>query len=81
MTIGFVQPGTRRGMLLQMIEVVVLEIHVEIRKDQTVLNELPDDPGHLVTVEFDDRVVDLDLRHVGATFRTRGPATCLGLVL
>ncbi|HXK53386.1 MAG TPA: hypothetical protein PK405_01745, partial [Hyphomicrobiales bacterium] len=24
---------------------------------------LPDDPGHLVAVHLDDRVVDLDLRH------------------
>jgi hypothetical protein len=44
-------------------EVVVLEVHVEIRQDQAVLDELPDDAGHLVAVEFDDRIVNLDLCH------------------
>jgi hypothetical protein len=42
-------------------EVVVLEVDVEIGVDQLVLDELPDDAGHLVAVEFDDRVFDLDL--------------------
>ena len=31
--------------------------------DQLVLDELPDDAGHLVAVEIDDRIGDLDLRH------------------
>jgi hypothetical protein len=31
--------------------------------DQLVLDVFPDDPGHLVAVEFDDRVCNLDLRH------------------
>ena len=31
--------------------------------DQAVLDELPDDARHLVTVEFDDGVLDLDLLH------------------
>ena len=44
-------------------EVVVLEVHVEVRQDQLVLDELPDDARHLVAVEFDDRPLDLDLRH------------------
>ena len=44
-------------------EVVVVQVDVEVREDQLVLDELPDDPGHLVAVELDDRVVDLDLRH------------------
>ena len=35
-------------------EVVVLQVDVEVRQDQRVLDELPDDPGHLVAVEFDD---------------------------
>lgn len=46
-------------------QVVVLKIDVEVREDETVLNELPDDAGHFVTVEFDDRIVNLDLRHGG----------------
>jgi hypothetical protein len=31
--------------------------------DELVLNLLPDDPGHLVAVEFDDGVGHLDFRH------------------
>jgi hypothetical protein len=34
-----------------------------MRVDQLVLDELPNDPGHLVAVELDDRVGDLDLGH------------------
>ena len=37
-------------------EVVVLEVDVQVRVDQPVLDELPDDPGHLVAVELDDGV-------------------------
>ncbi|MEO8559296.1 MAG: hypothetical protein ABI439_09560, partial [Rhodospirillales bacterium] len=32
--------------------------------------ELPDDAGHLVAVEFDDRVLHLDLGHAGKFLRT-----------
>ena len=35
-------------------EVVVLEVHVEIGVDQLVLDELPDDPRHLIAVHLDD---------------------------
>jgi CheY-like chemotaxis protein len=35
-------------------EVVVLQLDVEVGEDQLVLDELPDDPGHLVAVELDD---------------------------
>src|SRR5206468_3060984 len=45
-------------------QVVVLEVDVEVREDQLVLDELPDDPGHLVAVELDDGALDLDLAHV-----------------
>src|SRR5690606_22303502 len=44
-------------------EVVVEQVDVEIGVDQLVLDELPDDPCHLVAVEFDDRILDLDFRH------------------
>ena len=44
-------------------EVVVLQVDVEIGKDQLVLDELPDDAGHLVAVHLDDRILHLDLRH------------------
>ena len=40
-------------------EVVVLEVDVEVGVDQPVLDELPDDPCHLVAVELDDRVATL----------------------
>ena len=46
-------------------EVEILQIHVQIRMDQTVLNERPDDPGHLITIELDHRLLDLDLGHWG----------------
>jgi hypothetical protein len=51
-------------------EVVVLEVDVEVRVDQLVLDELPDDPGHLVTVELDDGALYLDLRHVSKALLT-----------
>ena len=44
-------------------EIVVLEIDVEIGGDQLLLDEIPDDPGHFIAVEFDDWVLYLDLRH------------------
>ena len=46
-------------------EVVVEQVDVEIGQDQLLLDEVPDDPGHLVAVELDDGVVHLDLRHRG----------------
>src|SRR5690606_39945523 len=44
-------------------QVVVGQVDVQIRVDQLVLDELPDDAGHLVAVELDDGSLDLDLRH------------------
>ena len=44
-------------------EIVIEKIDVEIRMDQLVLDELPDDAGHLVAVHLDDRILHLDLRH------------------
>ena len=44
-------------------EVVVFQVDIEIRQDQLVLDEAPDDPGHLVAVQLDDRGFYLDLRH------------------
>ncbi|AQA25276.1 NADP-dependent isocitrate dehydrogenase domain protein [Rhodococcus sp. MTM3W5.2] len=32
--------------------------------DQFVLDELPDNAGHLIAVEFDDSAFNLDLGHV-----------------
>ena len=47
-------------------QVVVLKVNLEIRQDQLVLDELPDDPRHLVAVELDDGVDHLYLRHAAA---------------
>ncbi len=44
-------------------EVEILQVDVEIGVDQLVADELPDDAGHLVAVEFDNRILDLDLGH------------------
>jgi len=55
----------RRGVAVLDREVVVLEVDVEVREDQPILDVLPDDPRHLVTVELDDRRADLDLRRHG----------------
>jgi hypothetical protein len=44
-------------------EIVVFEVDVEIWKDQLILDEAPDDPRHLVTIELDDGVLHLDLSH------------------
>lgn len=42
-------------------KIIVLEVDVEVRKDELILDDLPDDAGHLITVELDDGVLDLDL--------------------
>ena len=49
-------------------EVVVEQVDVEIRMDQLVLDELPDDASHLVAVHLDDGVLHLDLRHGGELY-------------
>ena len=46
-------------------EVVIEQVDVQIGMDQLVLDELPDNAGHLVAVHFDDGVCYLDLRHFG----------------
>ena len=52
-------------------EVEIDQLEVEIGKDQLVLDQLPDDAGHLVAVELDDGIGDLDLGH-GADFPLGG---------
>lgn len=44
-------------------EVVVLKVDVEIREDEAVFDELPDNARHFVAIEFDDGIVNLDLCH------------------
>lgn len=48
-------------------QIVVLEIDVEVGEDELLLDIFPDNPGHLVPVQLDDGILDLDLlRHVGS---------------
>jgi hypothetical protein len=42
---------------------VIVYFNVEARRDQLVLDETPDDAGHLVPVELDHRGLHLDLRN------------------
>src|SRR5207253_10538137 len=44
-------------------EIVVEQVDIEVGVDELVLDVLPDDPGHLVAVHFDDGILHLDLRH------------------
>ena len=44
-------------------EVVIEQLDVEIGMDQLLLDELPDDAGHLVAVHLDDRIRHFDFRH------------------
>ena len=46
-------------------EVEIHQVDIEERVDQLVLDVLPDDPGHLVAIEFDDGVGHLDFCHDG----------------
>ncbi|KAH0281690.1 putative isocitrate dehydrogenase, partial [Aureobasidium melanogenum] len=42
-------------------EIVVLEVDVEVRVNELVLDVLPDDASHLITIKLDNRVLHLDL--------------------
>ena len=42
-------------------QVIVLSLQVEVRVDVALLDPLPDDAGHLVTIDVDDGVGNLDL--------------------
>ncbi len=44
-------------------EVVIFEIDVEIGQNEFLADVAPDDPGHLIAIEFDDGIGDLDLAH------------------
>ena len=46
-------------------EVVVLEVDVEVRQDELLLDVRPDNPRHLVSVQLHDRVFDPDLAQRG----------------
>ncbi|CAB5002031.1 unannotated protein [freshwater metagenome] len=46
-------------------KVEVLQLNIKVRKDELLLDEVPDDASHLVSVEFYDWVLHLDLGHAG----------------
>lgn len=48
-------------------QIVVLEVDVQVREDELVLDVLPDDAGHLIAVQLDDGVLDLDLAFRGGS--------------
>ena len=41
-----------------------LAVEFEVRKDELVFDHLPDDSGHLISVQFYNRVVNFDLGFV-----------------
>ena len=49
-------------------EVVIHQVNVEVGKDEAVLDELPDDARHLIAIELNDGVMDLDLFHVRSVY-------------
>ena len=72
--------GVDRDLIVRLValfdaEVVVEQLDVEVRQDEPVLDELPDDAGHLIAVELDDGIVDLDLFHGQCGV---GPSTGVG---
>ncbi|KCZ86404.1 NADP-dependent isocitrate dehydrogenase [Hyphomonas adhaerens MHS-3] len=50
-------------------QVVILQVDVQVGVDQLVFDKLPDDAGHFVPVHLDDRVLDLDFRHIWKSLR------------
>ena len=44
-------------------QIVIFQVDVQIGQDQLLLDEVPDDPRHLVPVQLDDGIGNLDLRH------------------
>ena len=44
-------------------KVVIQQINIQIRQDQLLADEMPDDAGHLVAIQFDDRVLNFNHSH------------------
>ena len=51
-------------------EVVVVEIDVEIRKDQLLLDELPDNASHFIAIELYNGSLYFDFAHQLLSFKT-----------
>ena len=45
---------------------IIFNVDVEIGKDQLILDELPDNPGHFVAADFHNGSGYLDFRHGGS---------------
>ena len=54
---GFDGDGVLAGVAALDPEVVVLQVDVQVGNDQLLLDERPDDPGHLVAVKLHDGVL------------------------
>lgn len=51
-------------------QIVVFEVDVQVWQDELLPNLLPDDTCHLIAVQFDNGVLDLDfLRKCGIRWR------------
>lgn len=53
-------------------EVVVLDINIEVRSDELLLDECPDDAGHFIAVEFDDWISNFNFLH-GVLLKSESP--------
>ena len=42
-------------------QVVIVNVDIEIRQDQTIFDEFPDDSRHFVTVNINNRIYNFDL--------------------
>jgi len=53
-----------RGITVLNPQVVIFQVDLQVGEDQLLLDELPDDTGHLVAVELHHRVQYFDFLHV-----------------
>ena len=44
-------------------KIIIFQVNVEIRQNQTLAYPLPDDASHFVAIEFNDRIFDLNFCH------------------
>ena len=54
------------GVTILHAEIEVLDIQVQVREDKLILDQLPDNSGHLITVHLDDGIGYLDLLSCGS---------------
>src|SRR5215213_4630936 len=61
---GFDRDLVLRAVTVLNREVVIEKVDVEIGVDKLLLDQGPDNPRHLIAIQFDERVLNLDLCHV-----------------